>query len=103
MQVIVLDYLPDSGHLAGRYPIPGRYYNPGMQLDPRPCLDDGWKLVFGTVALSFVFDKYCPIMTYLGSKNSSRNLQSNYVISYFFYLHLLLHACVPKFDVMKRE
>jgi hypothetical protein len=38
---------------------------------------------FGTVALSFVFSNYCPIMDSLGLKDSSRNLQSNCVISYF--------------------
>jgi len=26
--------------------------------------------------------------------------QLDYVISYFFQLHLMLHACVRKFDVM---
>jgi hypothetical protein len=39
-----------------------------------------------------LFDKYCPIVDQLGSKDSSRDLQLNYVISYFFYLHLILHA-----------
>ena len=28
----------------------------------RPCLDWGYESIFGTVALSFVFDNYCPIM-----------------------------------------
>ena len=31
-------------------------------LQSRPCLDDGWESVFGTVAFSFVFNNYCPIM-----------------------------------------
>jgi hypothetical protein len=39
-------------------------------------------------------------MDLLGSKDSSRHLQTNYAISYLFYLHLMLHACVEKFDVM---
>jgi len=29
----------------------------------RSCLDDGWELIFDTVAFSFIFDNYCPIMT----------------------------------------
>ena len=33
-------------------------------LSSLPYLDDGWESVFGTVALSFVFDNYCPIMAY---------------------------------------
>ena len=56
-----------------------------------------WLLV--TVALSFVFDKNCLIMDYLGLKDSSRQLQANCVISYSFYLHLMLHACAARFDV----
>jgi hypothetical protein len=39
-----------------------------------------------------LFDKYCPIVDQPGSKDSSRDLQLNYVISYFFYLHLILHV-----------
>jgi hypothetical protein len=31
-----------------------------------------------------LFDKYCPIMDQLDSKDSSRDFQLNYVISYFF-------------------
>ena len=30
----------------------------------------------------------------LGLKNSSRDFQLNYIISLFFYLHLMFHACV---------
>ena len=37
-----------------------------------------------TVALSFVCDKYCPIMDYLESKDLSRDLQLNCAISFFF-------------------
>jgi hypothetical protein len=29
-----------------------------------------------------------------------RYLQTNYAISYLFYLHLILYACVERFDVM---
>ena len=32
-------------------------------------------------------------------KNSSRANQLDYVIGYFFQLHLVLHASVQKFDV----
>jgi hypothetical protein len=39
-----------------------------------------------------LFDKYCLIVDQLGSKDSSRDFQLNCVISYFFYLHLILHA-----------
>ena len=53
---------------------------------------------FDTVAFSFLFDKYCLIMEYLGLKDSSRDLQVNCAIS-FFYLYLILHACAVKFDV----
>ena len=56
-----------------------------------------WLLV--TVVLSFVFDKNCPIMDYLGLKDSSRQLRINYTISYSFYLHLMFYVCVAKFDV----
>ena len=52
-----------------------------------------------TVALSFVFGKNCPIMDYLGLKDSSRQLRANCAISYSFYLHLMLHACAARFDV----
>ena len=39
-----------------------------------------------------LFDKYCPIVDQLSSKDSSRDFQLNCAISYFFYLHLMLHA-----------
>jgi hypothetical protein len=55
--------------------------------------------LLATVALSFVFSKSCPIMDYLGLKDSSRQLQANCAISYSFYLHLMLHACAARFDV----
>jgi hypothetical protein len=55
--------------------------------------------LLATVALSFVFDKSCLIMDYLGLKDSSRQLQANCAISYSFYLHLMLHACAARFDV----
>ena len=39
-----------------------------------------------------LFDKYYSIVDQLGSKDSSHDFQLNCVISYFFYLHLILHA-----------
>ena len=56
-----------------------------------------WKM--DTVALSFVFGKNCPIMDYLGLKDSSRQLRTNCAISYSFYLHLMLHTYAVRFDV----
>jgi hypothetical protein len=41
-----------------------------------------------------VFDKYCQIMHYLGSKDSSRQFRPNCAISFYFRLYLMLHACV---------
>ena len=57
--------------------------------------------LLATVALSFVFGKNCPIMDYLGLKDSSRQLQANCAINYSFYLHLMLYACAARFDVME--
>jgi hypothetical protein len=48
-------------------------------------------LDFATVAFSFV----CGI----GSKDSSRDLQANCVISFCFRLYLMLHACGARFNV----
>jgi len=58
-------------------------------------------LNFDTVALSFLFDKHYPIMEQLGLKDLSRDLQVNYAISYLFYLYLMFHAYVARFDVME--
>ena len=41
-----------------------------------------------------LFSKYYLIVDQLGLKDSSRDFQLNCVISYFFYLHLILHVCV---------
>ena len=52
-----------------------------------------WKNFKPMNSTTFVlFDKYCPIVDQLGSKDSSRDFQVNCLISYFFYLHLILHA-----------
>jgi len=40
--------------------------------------------LLATVALSFVFGKNCPIMDYLGLKDSSHDFSTNCVISFFF-------------------
>jgi hypothetical protein len=48
-----------------------------------------------------LFDKYCPIVDQLGSKDSSRDFQLNCVISYF--LPTFTISCMgPKIDVMER-
>jgi hypothetical protein len=40
-----------------------------------------------------LFGKYYPIMDQLGSKDSSRDFQLNYVISYFFtYIYYFMHG-----------
>ena len=57
--------------------------------------------LLATVALSFVFGKNCPIMDYLGLKDSSRDFSMNCAISFFFHLHLILHACAARFDVTR--
>ena len=38
-------------------------------------------------------------MNYLGLKYSSHDFSANCVISFFFRLHLVLHACAVRFDV----
>ena len=58
-------------------------------------------LALGTVAFPFVLDKNFLIMDYLGLKDSSRQLRTNCVISYSFYLHLMLHVCAARFDVTR--
>jgi len=57
-------------------------------------------LDFDTVALSFLFDKHYPIMKQVGLKDSSRDLQVNCAISYYFYLYLMFYVCAARFDVM---
>ena len=55
--------------------------------------------LLATVALSFLFGKNCPIMDYLGLKDSSHDFSVNCVISFFFRLYLVLHVCAARFDV----
>jgi hypothetical protein len=45
-------------------------------------------------SITFVlFDKYCPIVNQLGSKDSSHDFQLKYVISYFFtYIYYFMHG-----------
>jgi hypothetical protein len=54
-----------------------------------------------TVALSFVFGNYYPIVVKLGLKDLSRDLLLNYVISYFLLIFNALCTCL-KIDVMKK-
>jgi len=56
-------------------------------------------LGFTNVILSVLFSNYYSIIDQLSSKNSSRKLQVNFIISYLFYLYLVFHACAAKFDV----
>ena len=37
----------------------------------------------------------------LGLKDSSREFRLNYVINFIFYLYLMLHVCVQRFDVTR--
>jgi hypothetical protein len=49
-----------------------------------------------------LFNKYCPIVDQLGSKDSSRDFQQNCVISYFFtYINTPYKQL--KIDVTERE
>ncbi len=50
----------------------------------------------------FTIAPHYQIMTQLGLKDLSRNFLANYVIG-FFFLHLILHACVQTFDVTARK
>ena len=55
-------------------------------------------------SITFVlFDKYCPIVDQLGSKDSSRDFQLNCAISYFFLPTFNALCKRPKIDVMERE
>jgi len=42
-------------------------------------------------------------MESLGLKDSSHVFQPNCVISLFFYVHLMFHACVQRFDGMDEK
>ena len=54
-----------------------------------------------TVVLLFVFGKNYLIMDYLDLKDSSHQLWTNCIISYSFYLHLILYTYATRFDVTK--
>ena len=58
-------------------------------------------LDFDIVALLFLFDKYYPIKEQLDLKDLFRDLQVNCAISYLFYLYLMFHTCVVRFDGME--
>jgi hypothetical protein len=49
-----------------------------------------------------LFDKYCPIMDQLGSKDSSRDFQLNCVISYFLPIFNTPYKRL-KIDMMERK
>jgi hypothetical protein len=60
-----------------------RYLAGGLALTLlRSCLDPK---ILGKIHVAFLllFDKICPIMEYLDSKDSSRHLQINCTITYF--------------------
>ena len=42
-------------------------------------------------------------MDWLDLKDSSGDFQLNCVISFYFRLYLILHACVQRFDVMDEK
>jgi hypothetical protein len=48
-----------------------------------------------------LFDKYCPIVDQLGSKDSSHDFQLNYIISYFLPIFNTQYKQL-KIDVMER-
>jgi hypothetical protein len=58
----------------------------------RPCLVSIF-LSFYYCSILFLFGNYCLITDYLGSKDSSRDLQTNCVINFYFQLYLMSHAC----------
>jgi hypothetical protein len=94
--------VPDVLHSANLFTL-GKLGDSGSERGSK-ALFRSWKVtIFQTVALSFVFNKYCSIIDQIGSKDPSRDLQLIYAISYLFYQHLMLHACVQKIDVMERE
>jgi hypothetical protein len=51
----------------------------------------------------FTVAPHCQIIEQLGLKNSSHNLHAICVISYFFHLYLINHACVRAFNVIGRK
>ena len=64
----------------------------------RPCLVSNF-FFRDTVVLSFICSKYCLIIDKLGSKDLSCDLQANCIISFFFCLYLMFHACAARFYV----
>ena len=84
--------LPTHTHRAKTTP-DGYKHSPNTKTLFKKFLD------FNTVVFLFLFDKYYLIIKYLGLKDLSRDLQINCIISYSFYLYLILHACAARFDV----
>jgi hypothetical protein len=70
---------------------------------PRPrlgaCLVGEKNLGSATVAFFVLFGNLCPIIDLLGSKDLSRDLQLNCIISFFFRLHLVLNVYAARFNV----
>ena len=71
----------------------------GRSTGVRPPLSSENFWLLAMIALSFLFDKNYSIMNYLSLKDSSHDFSVNCIISFFFRLHLVLHACAAKFDV----
>ena len=75
------------------------YTRPILGLSQAPFSSEFFWLL-ATVALSFLFGKNCPIIDYLGLKDSSHDFSANCVISFFFRLHLVLYVCAARFDMI---
>jgi len=56
---------------------------------------------FDNIVFLFLFDKYSPIIEYLGLKDLSHDLQINCAINFYFYLNLMFHAFAAKFNTMR--
>jgi hypothetical protein len=54
-----------------------------------------WQKILVSVTVVFLF-----YLAIIGLKDSSRDFTVNCAISFLFRLHLMLHACVAKFNVM---
>ena len=81
----------------GYYSVSGRSDNAeaafSSSADSAPPKKEGY-CSYSTIL--FLFSNNCPIVNQLGSKRSSRRVQPNCVISFWFRQHLVLHACITK-------
>jgi len=57
------------------------------------------RIYFVNALCDFYYPSQRTDMNLVRLKNSSRHSQLNCVVSYFFQLHLMLHAYVRKFDM----